>query len=78
MAEDIKASLCKLLMTTKFSLQVDESILPNNEALLAYVQFLKESRIIYEMLFARGLIVDSKRSIFSIVSKNILIRRYSS
>ena len=61
MAEDVEASLCKLLMPTAFSLQINESTLPSNEALLlAYVQFLKEGKIIQEMLFARSLIVDTK------------------
>ncbi|XP_025031038.1 LOW QUALITY PROTEIN: protein ZBED8-like, partial [Python bivittatus] len=70
MAEDVEASLCKFLIPTKFSLQVDESTLPStNEALLlAYVWFVKEGKIIQEMLFARSLIADTKsESIFNTV-----------
>jgi zinc finger BED domain-containing protein 5/7/8/9 len=70
MAEDVEASLCKILILTEFSLQVDESTLPStNEALLlAYVRFVKEGKIIQEMLFARSLIADTKgESIFNTV-----------
>ncbi|XP_060862357.1 protein FAM200C-like [Metopolophium dirhodum] len=69
MAEDVEISLCELLVSTEFSLQIDESTLPNNEALLlAYVRFVKEGKIVQEMLFARTLITDTKgESIFNIV-----------
>ncbi|XP_025029902.1 protein ZBED8-like [Python bivittatus] len=70
MTEDVEASLCKLLIPTEFSLQVDESTLPStNEALLlVYVRFVKEGKIIQEMLFARSLIADTKdESIFNTV-----------
>ena len=51
-AEDVEASLCKLLVSTEFYLQVDECTLLSNEALLlAYVRFLKEGKIIQETLF---------------------------
>jgi len=60
MAEDLEVSLCELLVSNKFSLQVDESTLPGNEALLG--------KIIQEMLFARTLIADTKgESIFNTV-----------
>ncbi|KAE9523112.1 hypothetical protein AGLY_016499 [Aphis glycines] len=69
MAEDVEVSLCELLVSNKFSLQVDESTLPGNEALLlAYVRLFKEGKIIQEMLFARTLIADTKgESIFKTV-----------
>lgn len=69
MAEDVEISLCELLVSIEFSLQIDESTLPNNEALLlAYVRFVKERKIIQEMLFARTSITDTKgESIFNIV-----------
>lgn len=68
-AEDVEISLCELLVSIEFSLQIDESTLPNNEALLlAYVWFVKEGKIIQEMLFARTSITDTKgESIFNIV-----------
>ena len=78
MAECVEAFLRKLLMSIKFSLLVDEPILPSNEALLlAYVRFLKESKIIQEMLFERSLISDTNGEVnlFLILSKNILKRR---
>jgi len=69
MAEDVEVSLCELLVSNKFSLQIDESILPGNEALLlAYVRLFKEGKIIQEILFARTLIADTKgESIFNTV-----------
>ena len=45
-AEDVENSLCAYLKTSRFSIQLDESILPGNEALLlAYVRFKKEEQI---------------------------------
>lgn len=69
MAEDVEASLCEFLTHTEFSLTVDESTLPSNEALLlAYVRFVKEGNIFQEMLFARSLIADTKgESIFNTI-----------
>ena len=61
MAEDIEASVCKILMSSKYSPQIDESTLLRNESLLlAYVRFLKEGEIIQEKLFTRSLIADTK------------------
>lgn len=49
------------MVSNKFSLHVDESALTGNEALLlVYVRFMKEGKIIQEMLFARTLIADTK------------------
>ena len=69
MATDVENSLCNILRTTEFSLQIDESTLPGNEALLlAYVRFIQEGKLVEEMLFARPLVTDSKaESIFKLV-----------
>lgn len=69
MAEDVEATLCQFLQLTEFSLQVDESTLPGNEALLlAYVRFPNDGNVRQEMLFARNLITDTKgESIFRVV-----------
>ena len=69
MATDVENSLCNILRTTEFSLQIDESTLPGNEALLlAYVRFIQEGKLVEEMLFARPLVTDSKgESIFKVV-----------
>lgn len=61
MAEDVEVTLCELMESNKFPLQVDESTLPGNEALLlAYVRLFKEVKIIQYMLFARTLMADTK------------------
>lgn len=67
MAKDVELSLCEYLQTSKFSIQLDESTLPNNEALLlAYVRFIKEEKICQELLFAKNLETDTKgESIFN-------------
>ena len=49
------------LMTTEFSLQLDESTLPENESLLlAYVRFIKGGSLCQKLLFARLLEIDTK------------------
>ena len=57
MANDIENKLCGELETTQFSLQLDESTLRDNEALLmAYVRYINASRkVIEEFLFAEQL-----------------------
>ena len=61
MAENIEETLSKMLMTTKFSLQLDESTLPGNKSLLlAYVRFIKGGSLCQELLFARLLETDTK------------------
>ena len=69
MVFDVKTSLCYYLKTTQFSLQLDESTLPDNQSLLlAYVRFLKEEKICQEMLFAKKLITDTKgESVFLVL-----------
>jgi hypothetical protein len=50
MSEDVESSLTDFFMTTEFSLQLDESTLPNNESLLlAYVRFIKYEKICQEL-----------------------------
>ncbi|KFD65047.1 hypothetical protein M514_22764 [Trichuris suis] len=69
MGKNVEETLCNFLKSTKFSLQLDESSLPGNEAiLLAYVRFIKEEDLAQEFLFARELVMDSKgKSIFQVV-----------
>ena len=69
MAEDVESFLNDFLKTTEFSLQLDESTLPNNESLLlAYIRFVKDEKICQELLFARKLETDTKgSSIFGVL-----------
>lgn len=70
MAEDIEEKLCKDLRKAEFVLQIDESTLCDNEAmLLAYVRYTdSESHAVEAFLFARSLITDTKgSSIFKVV-----------
>ena len=61
MAENVEETLSKMLMTTEFSLQLDESTLPGNESLLlTYVRFIKDRSLCQELLFARLLETDTK------------------
>ncbi|KAI6648837.1 hypothetical protein LOD99_7099 [Oopsacas minuta] len=69
MASGVEKTLYSTLKTTEFSLQIDESTLPGNEALLlAYVRYILEGIIVEEMLFARPLVTDTKgESIYKVV-----------
>ena len=69
MAENIEEALCNILATTEFSLQLDDSTLPGNESLLlAYVRFIKDEKLVQELLFARQLKTDTKgESVFHVV-----------
>ncbi|KFD61358.1 hypothetical protein M514_12069, partial [Trichuris suis] len=61
MGANIESTLWEFLKTAQFSLQLDESVLPQNEALLlAYVQFIKGEKLEQELLFAREMIADTK------------------
>ena len=62
MAENVEETLSKMLMTTEFSLQLDEYTFPRNESLLlAYVRFIKGGGLLcQELLFARLLETDTK------------------
>ncbi|CAH1981595.1 unnamed protein product [Acanthoscelides obtectus] len=69
MSSDIESFLCNYLQTTHFSIQLDESTLPDNAALLlAYVRFIMNQEIYEELLFARTLITDTKgESVFHVL-----------
>ena len=69
MASDVEKTLYSILKTAEFSLQIDESTLSGNEALLlAYVRFIHEEIMVEEMLFARPLVTDTKgESIYKVV-----------
>jgi hypothetical protein len=69
MSYDIESFLCNYLQTTHFSVQLDESTLPGNEALLmAYIRFIMDQEIHEELLFARTLTTDTKgKSIFHVL-----------
>ncbi|KFD51850.1 hypothetical protein M513_07179 [Trichuris suis] len=61
MAEDVEDRLCSWLRQSEFSLQVDESTLPGNEAvLLAYVRFIREEHFVEELLFSKELEADTR------------------
>ena len=60
MTENVEDTLRKMLMTTEFSLQLNESTLSRNESLLhAYVRFIKGRSLCQELLFARVLKTDT-------------------
>lgn len=71
MASDVEENLNNILRNTEFSLQIDESTLPNNESLLlAYVRFIHDGKLYQELLFARTLETDTKgHSIFQTVEE---------
>ncbi|KFD46691.1 hypothetical protein M513_12401 [Trichuris suis] len=71
MARDIEDTLFSELKNTEFALQLDESTLPGNEALLlAYVRFVKGESLAEELLFAKELLTNAKgESIFRAVSE---------
>ena len=64
MAHDIETKLSDDLKTTEFCLQIDETTLRDNEALLmAYVRYLNSDQVIIEeFLFAEQLKIDTKGS----------------
>lgn len=69
--------LCNYLRTSQFSIQLDESTLPTNEALLlSYVRFIKDEKICEELLFARNLETDTKgETIFNTNWKSFVMRK---
>ncbi|XP_035227171.1 zinc finger MYM-type protein 6-like [Stegodyphus dumicola] len=61
MAANIEESLYNHLQTFQFSIQLDESTLPTNEALLlSYVRFIEDEKLCQELLFATNLETDTK------------------
>ncbi|KFD63901.1 hypothetical protein M514_23892 [Trichuris suis] len=71
MAEDVEDTLCSWVRQSEFSLQVDESTFPGNEAvLLAYVRFIREEHFVEELLFSKELETDTGgESIFQVVQE---------
>ena len=70
MACDVEKHLISTLQTRSFSLQIDESTITDNDALLmAYVRYFDDNNVLQEeMLFADKLITDTKgTSIFATV-----------
>ena len=69
MAENVEETLSKMLMTTEFSWQLDESTLLGNESLLlAYRHFIKGGSLCQELLFACLLKTDTKgESVYQVV-----------
>lgn len=65
MADDIENKLINYLRENNFALQIDESTVTDNKALLlAYVRFINERKeIVEEVLFATNLITDTKGSL---------------
>ena len=71
MAANVEETLCNKLKTTQFSLQIDESTLPNNESLLlGYVRYVSDGCCKEELLFARKLLTNKTGvAIFHVVKK---------
>ena len=69
MAVNIEETLCNILATAEFSLQLDESTQLGNESLLlTYVRFVKDEQLVQEFLFARKLKTDTKgEPVFTVV-----------
>ncbi|KFD56772.1 hypothetical protein M513_02449, partial [Trichuris suis] len=69
--EDIEDTLWSWLRQSEFSLQVDESTLPGNEAvLLANVRFIREEHFVEELLSSKELETDTRgESIFQVVQE---------
>ncbi|GBP34918.1 SCAN domain-containing protein 3 [Eumeta japonica] len=65
MSSDLESFLCDYLRTTHFSIQLDESTIPANEALLlAYVRFIMGEEVHEELLFAKILKTGTKVVIY--------------
>ena len=56
MADNVKSILIQDLRYSKFTLTVDESTFANQSVLLAFVHYMKDSRICVELLFLKTLI----------------------
>lgn len=77
MALNTAELLYNVLRNTEFSLQIDESTLPGNEALLlGYVRFIDNEQIKEEFLFAKYLETDTKgESIFKAIEQFFIEKR---
>jgi len=72
MADDVEKKLVNSLRKSDFTLQIDESTVTDNKAiLLAYVRFINNNKeFVEELLFAKSLITDTKgSSIFQMVNE---------
>ena len=71
MALNVEQQLCVVLQTTEFALQLDESTLRGNEALLmTYVRYIRDGVSKEEMLFSKPLETDTRgESIFAVVKQ---------
>ena len=69
MSDNIEEQLCIILKTTEFSLQLDESTLPDKKSLLlTYVRFVKDENLMEEFLFAKELETHTTgESVFQLV-----------
>ena len=69
MSGNTEEHLCLILETTKFSLQFDESTLPDKKSLpLAYVRFVKDGNLMKKFLFAKELETHTtSESVFQLV-----------
>uniref|UniRef100_A0A2C9M3T7 DUF4371 domain-containing protein n=1 Tax=Biomphalaria glabrata TaxID=6526 RepID=A0A2C9M3T7_BIOGL len=73
MSYDTESFLCKYLQNTCFSIQLDESTLPSNEALLlAYVRLIMYQEIHEELLFVKTLAIETKGELILKVLKDYL------
>uniref|UniRef100_A0A5S6QPJ2 DUF4371 domain-containing protein n=1 Tax=Trichuris muris TaxID=70415 RepID=A0A5S6QPJ2_TRIMR len=76
MGKNVEDVLCNILRRTQFSLQLDESILPGNEALLlAYARFIHNDNLVQDLLFARELETDTKGESMFFVLKILLAEK---
>ena len=61
MGQDVELQLIRMIQKTELALQLDESTLPDNRALLmAYVRFMNSGVTHEELLFAKTLKTDTK------------------
>ena len=61
MANDVESTLCGMLESREFAIQIDESTLPGSEALvMAYVRFVNDGILIQDILFAKPLVTDTR------------------
>jgi hypothetical protein len=75
MSKNVESSLTDFLKTTEFSLQLDESTLPNIESLLlAYVRFIKYEKICQELLFTKKLEMDTKENLY-LMNWNTILKK---
>ena len=73
MSDEVERSLCHHLRTTRSSVQLDETTLPDKQSLLlSYVRFIKDGAIQEEMLFAGILKTDTKGITIFNTLKNFL------